>query len=141
MTSEWIAPVAVAYLPPTTPPPLVERMIENALHDVHLGNLQQELTERLKATHPITVGSTLITTAQPNLARSKTVGATFDWMEACRFKQTVAYPTFQNVCERVLGEWSASRQSLSGKYRQTWILTAHVVHKHCRDISGSMIML
>lgn len=37
-----------AYLPSATPPLLVERMIENALHDIHLDNLHHELTERLR---------------------------------------------------------------------------------------------
>jgi HD-GYP domain-containing protein (c-di-GMP phosphodiesterase class II) len=48
--NSWLDAAVFAYLPPTTQPPLVERMIENALHDVNLGNLQQELTERVKAT-------------------------------------------------------------------------------------------
>jgi HD-GYP domain-containing protein (c-di-GMP phosphodiesterase class II) len=37
-----------AYLPTTTPPILVLRMIERALHDIDLGNFQHELTEQLR---------------------------------------------------------------------------------------------
>jgi HD-GYP domain-containing protein (c-di-GMP phosphodiesterase class II) len=37
-----------AYLPPSTPPHLVERMIESALRDIHLSSLNLELAERLQ---------------------------------------------------------------------------------------------
>ncbi len=46
----WLDVAVFAYLPPSTPPPLVERIIENALHDIDLDNLHHELTERLRAT-------------------------------------------------------------------------------------------
>ncbi len=46
----WLDVAVFAYLQPSTPPPLVERIIENALHDIELGNLHHELTERLRAT-------------------------------------------------------------------------------------------
>jgi HD-GYP domain-containing protein (c-di-GMP phosphodiesterase class II) len=50
-TNPQLDAAVFAYLPLATSPPLVERMIDNAIRDIHRGDLHHEVTERLRVAY------------------------------------------------------------------------------------------